>query len=764
MLPRAIVSESIPRRREYSRALFWTRISLRALGVGRFGPWRHFLVFAAGTLLIGAATATLVGRDYALARSYWQVRLQTVAGDRAWIVSGYLDRLLQDAEGWAALPTFRAWLTEPPGAGRTMPSRPTHHTLGDFLNALNSIYTYPGVLLVDSQGQQLASAGDPQLMGPEVIERCRGVVRDGRPQIALLDVRSSKPVLAFLAPVRAEVTAAGTARVPPVVGVLVIFADPAEDLFTVFNAQPVAARTEESLLIHREGREAVFLSPLRRLPNSASVVTMPLRNLKALVQTAFDGRESVGPLVDYRGARVIAALCPLSNAGWVLEEKIDAQEAYEGFRRGASLDVLCAGLLVVAFAAVLVGHQRHQHASRLLKEVERRQELLRAEKYAADIVDSVPAWLLVLTRDLRVQLANQSFLTYFDIRQEEIRGLSLGEIICTEGLLRKVDQAVKGHATVEEVLLDVKVRGKEIKLPARITLADLVRGAQGTPEVLLVVQDLTETEQLRLASEAKERELRETEVRYRALADNSADFIGTHDLEGTILNVTLAVALRAGFKDPREMVGFKVTDFLPRDRWPEFAAYLETLRREGRAQGMMKAVTPGGEEVMIEFKNSVLRDGREPNVVLCVGRDATELVRLRRALKQAGQLPENLTRTFGEGLAGLDSESRFTLLNEKAEMISGYTAEELKGKPLSVLLRPEDIEPLNAILRMCLAESVQVSGRDVTIVRKDGSGRRVRLKLSSVATGGTSTGAVMTWRDLAETRLVEAGLRSSKCG
>ena len=331
----------------------------------------------------------------------------------------------------------------------------------------------------------------------------------------------------------------------------------------------------------------------------------------------------------------MAAVRPISEGGWVLEEKIDTQEAFESFRRGASMQALCAALLVLALAAAVVSHRRHQQASKLLKEVGRRQDLLRAEKYAADIVDSVPAWLLVLTRDLRVQSANQPFLTYFDVRQEEIRGLSLGEIIRTEGLLRKVDQAAKGQATVEEVLLEVRLRGKEIKLPARITLADLVRGAQGTPEVLLVVEDLTETERLRLASEAKERELRETEVRYRALAENSADFIGTHDLEGTILNVTSAVALRAGSKNPQQMVGLKVTDFLPKDRWPEFDTYLEALRREGRAQGMMKAVTPGGEEVMIEFKNSVLEDGREPNVVLCVGRDATELVRLRKALKQA---------------------------------------------------------------------------------------------------------------------------------
>jgi PAS domain S-box-containing protein len=722
-------------------------MSLRALGLGRFGPWRHLLAFAAGTLLIGATTAVLVHHDHQLAESYWQGRLQTVAEDRAWVASEYLESRLRDAQGWAALPTFRAWLTDRAGNSHGIPLKPTHHTLDDFLSALNSIYAYPGVLLVDSQGEQLASAGDVRQPGSEALAICLDVVRNGTPQIAPLDVDLGKPLLVFVAPVRSDATEAPV-RLLPVIGAIAIFARPASDLFPALKAEPVATRTEETLLIRREANQAVFLSPSRNPSSSAAVSILPLASVNPLIQAAFEGRESVGRVIDHRGVPGIAAVRRLPEAGWVIEEKIDSHEAYESFRRGAALESLCAGLLAVVLAAALVAHRHRQRVLKLLKEAERHQDLLRAEKYAADIADTVPAWMLVLTPDLRIESANQAFLKYFNIREDEIRGLSLGEVIRTEGLLRQVDQAVQGQATVEEVMLDVSVRGKEIKLPARITLADLVQGMLDRPQVLVIVEDLTESERLRLASEAKERELRETEARYRVLAESSADFIGTHDLKGTILSVTPGVALRVGFKDPQQMVGLKVTDFLPRDRWPEFDAYLGSLRREGRAQGIMKAISLGGEEIMVEFKNSVLQDDPEAKVVLCVGRDVTEIVRLRKALKKTVLVRQNLTKAGASGIARLDPEGRFAFINDRAAEICGYAANELKEKPFSVLLPPEEVEPFNRLTHPRVIDGVQMSTRDVTIVRKDGSRRSVRAHFTCIVRDGASRGALMAWKDL----------------
>jgi PAS domain S-box-containing protein len=725
-------------------------MSLRALGLGRFGPWRHLLVFFAGTLLIGAATAIHVHRDYELATSYWQERLQTVADDRAFIVSRYFQRRLQNVKAWAALPAFRALLAERTGSHDAL-LKPTHQTLDELLDALSSMYTYSGVFFINPQGQRLASTGDTKQLGPEALALCRAVVHDVTPQVGLLGISSGKPSFVFVAPVQPD-TKGTDARLLPVVGVVAIFADPAADLFPALKAEPVATQTEEGLLIHREGSSAVLLSPLRKAPNSEFVEIIPAQNVNVLAQAAFEGHESVGAIADYRGVPIIAAVRPLSQAGWVLEEKVDSQEAYESFRRGAGMEASYAALLVFALAAGLVAHRRHHQAMKLLKQVEHHEDLLRAEKYAADIVDTVPAWMLVLTQDLRIQSANQAFLKYFDTRQEEIRGHALGDIMRTEGLLRQVDQAAKGQATVEEVLLDVKVRGKEIKLPARITLADLVQDARGKPEVLLIVEDLTESEHLRLATESKEKELREAEARYQTLAESSADFIGKHDLEGTILSVTPAVARRVGFKDPQQMVGFKVSDFLPRERRQEFDAYLETLRREGRAQGVMKAIALGGEEIMVEFKNSVLQEGPQTKVVLCVGRDITELVRMRKAFKKAKQFGANLEPTGMGGVVRLDTEGRFTFVNERAIQISGYAGGELIGRPFSALVSPEDVEPVDAIIRVSLTEGLHISGREVTIVRKDGHRRLVRLNLMCLVSGGASTGVVMAWKDLTALR------------
>jgi hypothetical protein len=117
-------------------------MSLRALGLGRFGPWRYIAAFTVGVLSICAATATLVHRDYEGAKSEWHSRLGTVAEDRASVVSGYLQSRLQDAEAWADMPIFRTCLT-PRAGGYGKPQEAAHDALDGVLIALNSTYAYP---------------------------------------------------------------------------------------------------------------------------------------------------------------------------------------------------------------------------------------------------------------------------------------------------------------------------------------------------------------------------------------------------------------------------------------------------------------------------------------------------------------------------------------------------------------------------------------------------------------------------------------------
>ncbi|HEY6290478.1 MAG TPA: PAS domain S-box protein [Terriglobia bacterium] len=432
-------------------------------------------------------------------------------------------------------------------------------------------------------------------------------------------------------------------------------------------------------------------------------------------------RSQFGPVTDYHGPPTLAALRLITDTSWVLNQRIDRNEAFEALRQVVWLQVVAVGLFIEVLGILLGGSRRRRQARALRDRIEHRQDLLEAERYAREIVDSVPSWLLVVTHNLRIQSANQPFLDYFGLRQEEVQGRPLGDIIRTEDLPHPGTAAVNGRATTQDVLLRVTCKLREVRLPARITLVDLVRVMEGKPELLLVVEDLTESEHLRLVNQAKERALRESEDRYRDFLESTEDFVGTHDLSGTILSASLAVARRLGFKNSQDLLGRNIVDFLSPDRRPQFDAYLDALRQEGRAQGLMKALTSNGDELILEYKNSLRREGAEGPVVLCVAREVTDRVRAQAALKQAQQFRESVMESVTNGIAVLDLEGRFTFVNRRAAEITGYSVGGLTGQPYAVLLSPEDGGAFGAALAKASREGVPVSACQTRIVRKDGS-------------------------------------------
>jgi PAS domain S-box-containing protein len=82
-------------------------------------------------------------------------------------------------------------------------------------------------------------------------------------------------------------------------------------------------------------------------------------------------------------------------------------------------------------------------------------------------------------------------------------------VIRTDTLSHQQRTASAGSFTSEYALLYWEVEAHQQKRPARITMVDLVPAEEGDGEILIVIEDLTQNEQLRLAAEGSERHLRE---------------------------------------------------------------------------------------------------------------------------------------------------------------------------------------------------------------------------------------------------------------
>jgi two-component system, NarL family, sensor kinase len=131
--------------------------------------------------------------------------------------------------------------------------------------------------------------------------------------------------------------------------------------------------------------------------------------------------------------------------------------------------------------------------------------------------------------------------------------------------------------------------------------------------------------------------LRESESRYRDLVEHSHEMICTHDLEGRLLSMNehSAKMLRCELGD---VVGRSLSDFLVGKSREGFASYIEQIRRDGYAEGLMKVTTQTGEHRIWSFRSMLRTVGLPAPIVRGMAHDVTELKQMEAMLRKSESL------------------------------------------------------------------------------------------------------------------------------
>ena len=201
---------------------------------------------------------------------------------------------------------------------------------------------------------------------------------------------------------------------------------------------------------------------------------------------------------------------------------------------------------------------------------------------------------------------------------------------------------------------------------------------------LAIVRDVTERKR---AEDA----LRESEERYRDLVDNSDVLIGTHDVSGQVMSVNRAVAEVAGFSSADQLVGRSVGDFLSPDVRHLFNAYLHEVVSKGRARGLMKVRARNGEERIIEYDNSLRRQGLKKPIVRCIGRDVTEQRRAEHALRESEERFRTMANAAPVMIWMSGPDSLCTFFNQPWLDFTGCPLEEQTGNGWAASVHPDDL-------------------------------------------------------------------------
>lgn len=282
-----------------------------------------------------------------------------------------------------------------------------------WLYNIQTTYQYKGVILLDAAGGlRLAAVGTEPSVCDHIKNNIAQIQQGDKP--AFLDfhreTQSGSITLSVLAPIFDK---------KRLVGVVAMVIDPEVYLFPMIRSWPTPSETAETLLVHKEGSEVVFLNELKFQKGTALNLRFPLSRDDLPAARAVRGENLVMEGIDYRGVPVVAALRTVPDSPWFMVARMDKEEIYAPLREQFwIMIVLVFALIGGAGGGVLFLWQRRNNrfnarqleAAHALKESE---EKFRQIFEAANVGKSI-------TRPSGEMQVNAAFCTMLGYTQEEL--------------------------------------------------------------------------------------------------------------------------------------------------------------------------------------------------------------------------------------------------------------------------------------------------------------------------------------------------------
>ena len=233
----------------------------------------------------------------------------------------------------------------------------------------------------------------------------------------------------------------------------------------------------------------------------------------------------------------------------------------------------------------------------------------------------------------------------------------------------------------------------------------------------------------------------------------------THDLEGRLLSVSAAAAQALGFKK-EDLLNVSVRDLIiPRFR-SQFQSYLDSIRRDGMASGLLALQTSGGTRRVWEYRN-LLHERAGTPIVIGVARDVTDRVAGERALRASEDrfVTAFYSSPIAMAITTLD-EGRYVDVNEAFLRQRGYARDEVCGHTsleLNVWPSPDD--------RLAMVTTLQrrKTLRDQHIQFRTKSGRLITTLYSAgLITLDGRPCVLAAIADITAQKLAEEALRESE--
>jgi PAS domain S-box-containing protein len=356
----------------------------------------------------------------------------------------------------------------------------------------------------------------------------------------------------------------------------------------------------------------------------------------------------------------------------------------------------------------------------------------------------------IIVRDLEghVQYFNQGAERLLGWTADEARGQRITELFFTDASAfaaaqKKLLQTGEWNGEVKAM---TKTR-KPIFLQSRWTL---VRGHPGqSPQVVSLSTDIT-------GSKQTEEALRQSQERYRTLAESSPDAIFILDRESVFQYVNPVARQWLG-KPDAELLGRSTAGFSPPEIARQRQKAVQRVFETGEPMCMEQGQPFRGTVKWIEIRLVPLRNPRgKIQSVMGIARDLTEQKRIEDALKEREELSQKIISTAMEGFWMLDLKGNLVDVNEAYCRMSGYSRPELLSKHISDL---EVNEASRELVGQHVQRIVQTGGDRFETRHRGKDGRIIEVEVVATFLKLREHYVFAFMRDITERKQAEAHLR-----
>jgi two-component system, NtrC family, sensor kinase len=256
---------------------------------------------------------------------------------------------------------------------------------------------------------------------------------------------------------------------------------------------------------------------------------------------------------------------------------------------------------------------------------------------------------------------------------------------------------------------------------------------------------------------AKEKELVESEAKYRRLFESSYDAILLTEPGGQIFSANPAACRMLG-RSPKEICQLGRDGIVDRED-PRLSELLEERARVGKAKGELRFIRKDGTKLTGEVSSTVSSDVNGKIQTSMIIRDVSERAKAHAALKQSEEQFRTLVATCPDGIVQVTVEGTIIFASTKAYELFGYPEEkEVIGQSMLKWIAAEGRESIIANMKRTLQQE-NVSISEYPALKTTGEKFWIETNSSVIKDGqGNPSGLIVIIRDIAERKLAEEAL------